>query len=76
MNEQLDWDLARDAIEKAMLSEDERIEWFQRKHLQAETYKEMAEDSNVCRERLRKQLIEFQSEMREELHPLREILAA
>ena len=74
--EQLDWDLARDAIEKAMPSEDERVEWFRRKHLQGETYKEMAEDSNVCRERLRKQLIEFQSEMREELHPLREILAA
>ena len=76
MSEQLDWDLARDAIEKAMPSEDERIEWFRRKHLQGETFKKMAADTSVGREQLRKQLIEFQAEMQEELHPLREILAA
>ena len=73
---QLDWDLAAEAIDKALPPEDERTEWFKRKHLQGQTFKALADTSDVCREGLRKQLIEFKEEMREELHPLRVLLEA
>ena len=74
--DQLDWDLAAEAIEQALPPDDERTEWFKRQHLQGETLKAMAETSDLCREGLRKQLIEFKEEMKEELHPLRDLLAA
>ena len=74
--DQLDWDLAAEAIEQALPPDDERTDWFKRKHLQGETLKALADTSDVCREGLRKQLIEFKEEMREELHPLRVLLEA
>ena len=73
---QLDWDLAAEAIDNALPADDERTDWFRRKHLQGETFKALADTSDVCREGLHKQLIEFTEEMQEELHPLRDLLAA
>ena len=73
---QLDWDLAAEAIDNALPADDERTDWFRRKHQQGETVKALADTSDVCREGLCQQLIEFKEEMQEELHPLRDLLAA
>ena len=74
--DQLDWELAAQAIEATLPHYDQRTEWFKRKHLQGETLKALASNADVCRERLRQHLIEYQEEMQEELHPLRDLLAA
>ena len=74
--DQLDWDLAAEAIEVVLPSDDHRTDWFCRKHLQGETYKALAEDSNICREGLRRQLLDYQEQMKLRLQPLKEILAA
>ena len=63
-------------MQAALPEDDERTAWFKSNQLQGETLKAMAETSNLCREGMRKQLIEFKAEMREELHPLRDLLAA
>ena len=47
--DQLDWDLAAEAIDNALPADDERTDWFRRKHLQGETFKALADTSDVCR---------------------------
>ena len=74
--DQLDWDLAAEAIDNGLPADDERTDWFRREHLQGETFKALADTSDICREGLCQQLIEFKEEMQEELHPLRDLLAA
>ena len=74
--DQLDWDLAAEAIEAALPEDDRRSAWFKRNHLQGETLKTLAANEEISREGLRQQLIEFRTEMQAELHPLRDLLAA
>jgi hypothetical protein len=49
--DQLDWDLAAEAIEAALPEDDERTEWFKRNQLQGETLKAMAEASSPMESR-------------------------
>ena len=68
--------VAREALDQALPHSDPMSVMFRRRAVDRETFVSLAREGGLCKERLRKDVLQFRETKKEELASLREFLAA
>ena len=74
--DQLDWEIAAEALDAALDPEDPRTKMLKRRAIDGEKFKDIAADQPVNRESVRQRISSLINEKQEQLSHLREFLAA